>query len=76
MLVTLLDESMPFKNFWLRDDLLLLERTNPDVAGGRFMLLSFEVINTVKFIDPLNESTISDAQFVASGSALVQSAGS
>jgi len=66
---------MPFKNFWLRDELLLLERTNPDVAGGRFMLLSFDVINTVKFVDPLNESTIASAQFVAAASATLQTAG-
>lgn len=65
VLVSSLNETMPFKNFWVRDDLLLLERTNPDVSGGRFLMLSFDVINSLKFIDPLKESAIAEAGFVS-----------
>ncbi len=64
MVVTNLNDAVPFKNFWLKDEMLLLERTNPDALGARFVLLSFDVINSIKFIDPLRESTIEEAGFV------------
>ena len=64
LIITSLNDSVPFKNFWLKDELLLLERTNPDALGGRFILLSFDVINSVKFTDPLRESTIKTAGFI------------
>jgi hypothetical protein len=65
MIITSLNDSVPFKNFWIKDGLLLLERVNPDALGGRFVLLSFDGINTVKFTDPLRESVIVEAGFVA-----------
>jgi hypothetical protein len=64
IMVTTLDETIPFKGFMLRDDLLLLDRNNPDSLGGRFVLLSFEVINCVKLIDPLKESVFATAGFL------------
>ncbi len=64
LIITSLNDSVPFKNFWLKDGLLLLERNNPDALGGRFILLSFEGISTVKFIDPLRESVIEAAGFI------------
>jgi len=70
LLTTTLNEAMPFKNFWLKDDMLLLERTNPDALGGRFILLSFDVINTLKFTVPLQESVIAEAGFVGAKSNL------
>ena len=56
---------MPFRNFWLKDDMLLLERTNPDAMGGRFLIMGFEVINSVKFISPLTEAAIAESGFVS-----------
>lgn len=67
-LVTSLNETIPFRNFWLKEELLLLERTNPDVAGGRFLLLNLDEISLLKFTDPLNESTIAGAGFATVGS--------
>jgi len=67
VVISTLNEAMPFRKFWLKDDLLLLERTIPDATGARFLLLSFDVINSVKFIIPLKESTIDEAGFVAGG---------
>lgn len=64
-LVTVLNDMMPFKNFWLRDGMLLLERTTPDAMGARFVLISFEIINLVKFSDPLREEEIAAAGFYA-----------
>ncbi|MCH8840192.1 MAG: hypothetical protein IH831_05860 [Planctomycetes bacterium] len=72
VLVSTLKEAIPFKNFWLKNDLLLLERTVPDATGGRFLLLGFEVINLIKFINPLTEATILESGFVASSSNKLQ----
>ena len=52
--------------------MLLLERTVPDAMGGRFLLLGFEVIYSVKFINPLTEATIAESGFVASSSDKLQ----
>ena len=68
LIITSLNDSIPFKQFWIKDGLLLLERSNPDALGGRFVLLSFDVINTVKFTDPLQESIIAGSGFVATES--------
>jgi hypothetical protein len=65
IIITTLNDSIPFKSFWIKDGLLLLERNNPDALGGRFVLLGFEAISTVKFTDPLRESVITEAGFVA-----------
>ncbi len=72
VLVTTLNEAIPFRNFLLKNDMLLLERTVPDATGGRFLLLGFEVINLVKFINPLSEATITESGFVASSSDKLQ----
>ena len=45
-------------------DVLLLERTNPDSVGARFILLSFDAINCVKLTDPLKESVFAGAGFL------------
>jgi len=64
ILVNSLNESTPFKAFMVKEDTLLLERTNPDSLGARFVLLGFDTINAVKFIDPLKESVFTGAGFV------------
>jgi hypothetical protein len=58
-----LNEAMPFKGYMVKDDLVLLERTNPDAMGGRFILLNFDAINSVKLVDPLKESDAQGAGF-------------
>jgi hypothetical protein len=47
----------------VRDDMLLVERTNPDAMGARYILLSFDAINNVKFTDPLKESVFTGAGY-------------
>ena len=64
VLVNTLNEAMPFKNFMIKEDVLLLERTNVDSLGTRFILLSFDAINSVKLIDPLKESVFTAAGFL------------
>ena len=64
LITSTLNEAMPFKGFMIKDDLLLLERTTPDASGGRFILLGYDAINSVKFVDPLGESAFAEAGFV------------
>lgn len=65
VLQTVLQEAMPFKDFWIKDGMLLFERVTPDAMGARFVLLSFDTINLVKFINPLSAAEISAAGFQA-----------
>lgn len=64
VLQTTLSETLPFKEFFLKDGMLLLERTTPDAMGARFVLLSFETIFAVKFTDPLRAPEIAKAGFL------------
>ncbi|TWT86880.1 hypothetical protein Mal64_37100 [Pseudobythopirellula maris] len=62
-MVNTLNEAMPFKAFMLAGDMLLLERTNPDTLGARYLLLPFCEVSLVKFIDPMNQQTLEKAGF-------------
>jgi hypothetical protein len=64
VLTSTLNEVTPFKSFLLKDDTLLLERTNPDPLGARYVLMGFDAIHMIKLIDPLPEATLSSAGFV------------
>jgi hypothetical protein len=48
----------------LKGDTLLLERTNPDPVGTRFIVLTFDAIHMLKITDPLKESVLSAAGYV------------
>jgi hypothetical protein len=64
VLVNSLNEPMPFKNFMVREDVLLLERTNVDPLGARFILLGFDAINSVKLVDPVKDTLFTAAGFL------------
>jgi hypothetical protein len=64
ILVNSLNESTPFIGFMIKQDALLLERTNVDPLGARFILMGFDTIHSVRFIDPLKESVFTAAGFV------------
>jgi hypothetical protein len=63
IVVSSLNEAMPFKGFMVKGDTVLLERSNPDSLGARYIVLPFEAINCLKFIDPLKESVFTAAGF-------------
>ena len=63
VVVSSLNEITPFKGFMLKGDVLLLERTNPDPLGARYIVMGFEAIHMVKLIDPLKESVFTTAGF-------------
>jgi len=58
LLVNSQNETIPFKGFMIKDELLMLDRTNPDPAGTRYVLLSFSEIYMLKFIDQLKETVL------------------
>lgn len=64
VLVSTLNEPTPFKSFMLKGELLLLERTNPDPIGARFILMEFSAIHLLKFVEPLSETVFTAAGFV------------
>jgi hypothetical protein len=64
VLVTSLNEAIPFKGFMIKESLLLLERNNPDPMGARFILINFDAINCVKLTDPMKESVFAAAGFL------------
>jgi hypothetical protein len=63
VLLSTLNESTPFKSFLTKDDVVLLERTNPDPIGTRFVMIAYDAIHAVKFTEPLKESVFTSAGF-------------
>jgi hypothetical protein len=63
IVVSSLNEITPFKGFLYHENVLLLERTNPDAAGTRFVLISYDAIHAVKFVDMLKESAFTAAGY-------------
>ncbi|NOY29907.1 MAG: hypothetical protein GXP28_06935 [Planctomycetes bacterium] len=63
VILSTLNEIMPFTNFWLRDEMVMLERKNPDTSGSRYILMSYAGIDSVRFIDPLSDQVIVSAGF-------------
>jgi hypothetical protein len=63
VLVSTLNEATPFKSFFVKGEMLLLERTNPDPLGARFLLLGYDAIHMVKLIDPIKEEVFTAAGF-------------
>ena len=53
MLVTTFDEQIPFASFMVADELLFLERRNPDSLGTRSVILPFANITALKIVDPI-----------------------
>lgn len=60
-----LNETMPFTEFWLKGDVVMLQRKNPDTHGSRFIMMNYEGIDSVRFVDPLSEQVITSAGFAA-----------
>jgi hypothetical protein len=63
VVVSTLNEPIPFKSFLTKEDTLLLERTNPDPIGTRFIVLAYDAIHMLKLTDPLKESALNAAGY-------------
>ncbi len=64
VLVSTLNEVTPFKGFMTKGEMLMLERTNPDPLGSRYILVGYDAIHMVKLTDPLREDVFTSAGFV------------
>jgi hypothetical protein len=63
VLVSTLNEATSFKSFMVKGEMLLLERTNPDPMGARFILMGYDAIHMIKLVDPLKEEIFAAAGF-------------
>ena len=63
IVVTTLNETMPFKGFMIKPEMLLLERQNPDSLGARFIMLRYDAIAAVKLVDPLKAESFTPLGF-------------
>jgi hypothetical protein len=63
VLTSTLNEVTPFKSFMVKGEMLLLERSNPDALGARYVLMSFDAIHMLKLTDPLKEDVFKAAGF-------------
>ena len=64
ILLTCLNEAIPFRSFMIKEDVVLLERSNPDSMGARFILIDFASINSVRLTDQLKEPVFAAAGFL------------
>ncbi len=64
MVVTTLNETIPFKGFMTSDTQLLLDRTNPDALGARFILLEYPTVSLLKYSDPLKAANFAELGLV------------
>jgi len=53
LLVTNFQEQIPFVNFLISGDILLLERDRPDSSGARKVMLSYSTISALKMTSTL-----------------------
>jgi hypothetical protein len=63
VVVTTFEEQVPFVGFATSEQLLLLERTTPDTAGARKIMLGYGQIAAVKFTDVLKLKAFQGAGF-------------
>ena len=65
VILSVLNEIIPFNNFWIQDEIVLIERKNPDTSGSRYIMITFDRIDSVRLIDPISESVIATTGFAA-----------
>jgi hypothetical protein len=64
IVVTRSDEQVPFDGFLTSDTMLLLQRKTPDNVGARKVLLAFEDVAAIKFVDVVRGKAFETAGFV------------
>jgi hypothetical protein len=63
VVVSTLNEVIPFKGFMTKADTLLLERPIPDPLGTRFIVIAYDAIHLLKLTEPLKESSFTAAGY-------------
>jgi hypothetical protein len=51
VLVTALNEQIPFENFSAGENMLLVERRAPDTVGARMVLVPYQHVAALKIVD-------------------------
>jgi hypothetical protein len=62
--VTDFGEQVPFDGFLSTDGMVLLERKTPDTIGARKVLLAYENIVAIKFVDVIRGKAFESAGFL------------
>jgi len=65
VLLTSLNEQIPFSGFMTSENLLLLERTTPDSMGARTIIIPYENVAMVKLTDPAKVKALRGMGFEA-----------
>ena len=63
VLVTRFDEQIAFDGLMASDAMLLIERKTPDTTGARKVLLAYQDIAALKFVDIVKGKTFESAGF-------------
>ena len=63
IVVTSFDEQVPFDGFMTSETMLLLQRKTPDNAGARKVLMAYEEILAIKFVDVVRGRAFESAGF-------------
>ncbi len=53
LVVTIFQETIPFKNFMVSGGILLVERDKPDTYGARKVFIGYEAISALKITSPM-----------------------
>ncbi|HVJ86610.1 MAG TPA: hypothetical protein VM452_13255 [Caulifigura sp.] len=67
LVVTTFQETIPFCNFMLSEDILLLERDKPDAQGARKAMVAFSAIAGLKLTDVFELSKFAAFGFQPAG---------
>lgn len=67
ILITTFNESIPFIDFLIQPDLVVVQRDRPDSLGARKVIVALGAINAVKMTDPSDISVCSKLGFERGG---------
>ena len=63
ILVTVLNDEIPFSNFWTSDGMLLLERSIPDTSGARKVLVPYSQVSIIKLTEVIKPQALKSLGF-------------
>jgi hypothetical protein len=63
VLVTLLNEQIPFDNFMTSDAMLLVDRRTPDTIGARKVIVAYRQIAALKIVDVVKPRSFASLGF-------------
>lgn len=63
IVVTSFDEPVPFDGFMTSEAMVLLQRKTPDNAGARKVLIAYDDVLAIKFVDVVRGKAFESAGF-------------